>query len=299
MQKFGLSSLLWMCICVVIADVAVAQAPSDSSSQVIWRVETIDGNEYVGEIVERTAAYLKINTQTLGLLQIPMDQIKRVEEIEPDRIKSDGLWLENKYATRYFLAPSGYGLGRGEAYYQNTWVLFNQFSWGMGRNFSMGFGLLPGFLFGGGSTPVWITPKLSFPAGKQGSRLSFGAGLLAATSLGDEGGVVGMGYGVMTFGSRDNNVNVGLGYGVIEGERVKRPTVTISAMVRTGKRGYFITENYIIPIDDEVQGVISFGGRLVRKAMAVDLGVFAPITGETFEFALPWLSVILPMGRSK
>jgi len=58
------------------------------------------------------------------------------------------------------------GLHKGEGYYQNIWVFWNQASFGVTENFSLGFGIIPLFLFGGEAgqySPIWVVPKLSYP----------------------------------------------------------------------------------------------------------------------------------------
>ncbi|MCB9270107.1 MAG: hypothetical protein H6561_11110 [Lewinellaceae bacterium] len=68
----------------------------------------------------------------------------------------------NTQSARYFFSPNGYGLHPGEAYYQNVWVLYNQVSFGITNNVSLGVGGAS-FPFGADATPVWMTPKVSVP----------------------------------------------------------------------------------------------------------------------------------------
>jgi len=51
--------------------------------------------------------------------------------------------------------------------------LVNSCTVSLTARFSVGGGLVPLFLFGGGPTPVWFTAKLSIPTKKQ--NLAFGA----------------------------------------------------------------------------------------------------------------------------
>jgi hypothetical protein len=206
------------------------------------------------------------------------------------------LWLENSQAARYFWAPNGYGLRKGEGYYQNVWVLFNQVSYGFTDNFSVGIGMVPLFLIAGGPTPVWATPKFSFPIKKD--VFNVGAGALVGTILGEEQATFGIAYGVTTLGSRDRNLNLGLGYGFINGEWADSPTVTLSGMIRTGKRGYFVSENYFIKAGDETIGLVSLGGRIVWTGISVDFAGVFPVIQSLDEFiVLPWLGFVIPFGN--
>lgn len=61
--------------------------------------------------------------------------------------------------------------------------------------------------------PLWLTPKDSF--GKQDSKLNFAVGSIAFFPFAgsDGAGTAGIVYGLGTYGSRDSNISVGLGWG--------------------------------------------------------------------------------------
>ncbi|HEY3384984.1 MAG TPA: hypothetical protein VGK46_00660, partial [Saprospiraceae bacterium] len=185
---------------------------------------------------------------------------------------------------------------KGEGYYQNVWIFFNQVSYGITDNISIGAGIVPLFLFAGASTPVWLTPKLSIPIVKD--KFNVGAGALVGTVLGEEDAGFGIAYGTTTFGNRNTNVSLGLGYGYLSGEWADVPTVSLSAMIRTGQRGYLITENYFIGTADEDAILLSFGGRRLIKNSGLDFGLLFPVNTDGSFFAIPWLGITIPFGSS-
>jgi hypothetical protein len=263
----------------------------------LWRVETVDGNEYVGTIVRRDAQELQLRTENLGVITIRLRDARRLEALGEGRQPEEGLWRENLLATRYFWVSNGYGLRRGEGHYQNVWVLFNQATIGITDNLSFGAGLVPVFLFAGEATPVWITPKVSFPVVRD--RVNLGAGALIATLIGGgEGtGFAGIAYGVATFGSRDRNLTAGLGYGFADGDWARIPAVNLSGMLRYGRSGYLMTENYLFDDGEEVLVLSLLGGRQVWRDVSLDYGLLIPFTeGEEF-LAIPWLGLAVPFGR--
>jgi len=159
-----------------------------SSSQVtqdttLLRLETIDGNEYIGKIISIDAENIVLSTDQLGVITLRKSTIKSMTPVFGSQIKDGLLWFENPQSTRYFWQPNGYGLRKGEAYYQNVWIFFNQFSYGVTDNFLIGAGIVPLFLFAGTSTPVWITPKLSIPIVKD--KFNVGVGGLMGTVIGE------------------------------------------------------------------------------------------------------------------
>jgi len=257
-----------------------------------------DGNEFVGVMISENNDFIRMNTEVLGEIQIPRKYIKKLEAVKRDRIVDGELWMENAQDTRYFWSPNGYGLKKGESYYQNIWIWWNQAAFGITDNFSMGGGVIPLFLFDGAPSPVWITPKFSIPVAKD--KMNIGAGGLVGTVLG-EGIGFGLFYGMTTFGSRDKNLSIGLGYGYAEGEWANAPIINLGGLLRIGRKGYLLTENYYINIENETVVLISLGGRSLIKRAGLDYGLFIPFSSDLdFFIAVPWLGLTIPFnGKSK
>lgn len=270
-----------------------AQELSDSAS--LWMFETEDGNTFIGSIVEEDGTLVILLTEMYGQVHIPVSQIKLRRELKKSNLVEGEHWFSNPHATRYFFMTNGYGLRKGEAYYQNTWIMFNQVNYGLTKNFSLGGGLVPLFLFAGAPTPVFLTPKVTIPIVKE--KINVGAGGLFAHVLG-EGVSFGIGYGALSLGNRDNNLTLGAGWAFLDSEWADSPTLTLSGMTRVGRKTYLLTENYYIGIEGFSLGILSFGGRSVQKRLAIDYGLFLPVGAEIGTFiAIPWLGIALPFGN--
>jgi hypothetical protein len=286
-----LIALLMLTGCMLLSIQSMSQEKKDT----MYRVETVDGNEYIGKILSRDSSGITLSTAQLGTITIRAADIKRVSVIDSIKIEKGRAWLDNPQSSKYFVAPSGYGLKKGQGYYQNVWIFFNQFSYGLTNYFSIGAGIVPLFLFSGAETPVWINPKFSIPVVKD--KFNVGVGVLAGTVIGLEESGFGILYGTGTIGSRDRNMSIGLGWGYSDGGTSKSPTFTFAGMYRTGPRWYLLTENYYIGISDDPLAVISFGGRYVTRKLGIDFGLFVPLQqGEGF-IAGPWLGINVPFGR--
>ncbi len=259
-------------------------------------IETADGNEFVGQIVNEDSLKIVLKTEKLGEISIFRSDIKRQEILEVQQIKEGKYWFPNPQSTRYFWSPNGYGLKKGEGYYQNIWVLWNQFAYGLSDNFSIGGGIIPLFLFGGTPTPVFITAKFSIPVVE--NKFNLGTGAIAGTILGEEETGFGILYGISTFGTPDNNVTFGLGYGFAGGEWASSPMININGMFRISNRGYFITENYYINAGGENVVLITLGGRRIIKKAALDFGLVFPIADIGQFVAIPWLGFTVPFGKT-
>lgn len=275
--------------------ISTAQNSRDSIKS---QVETLDGNEYIGIILNQTSESIRLKTDILGEISIPRSNIKRITQLSATKSKHGTYWLDNPQSTRYFWAPNGYNLKAGEGYYQNVWVLFNQAVVGLTDYFSAGVGTMPLFLFGGAPTPVWVTAKFSVPVVE--NKVHLGAGALLSTVVGgDSGSGFGILYGISTFGSKDKNLNIGLGWGYADGKMAKNPTLNISGMIRTGARGYLITENYLISTPEETDVVTMIGGRRIIKRVGLDFGVVVPFFKDMGSFyAAPWLGLTIPFGEA-
>jgi hypothetical protein len=271
------------------------QGTEDST---VYQVETHDDNIFVGTIVSRDSLSIRLLTENFGEITIAYGAIKKITSVSKGIIKGGKIWADNPQATRYFWSPNGYGIKAGEAYYQNIWVFYNQFVVGITDNISLGAGIVPLFLFAGTSTPVWITPKFSIPVVKE--KFNVGGGALLGMVLGEENAGFGILYGTSTFGSKDNNLSIGMGYGYAGGDWAKSPMINVSAMLRASSRAYFITENYYLQTEDDKLVLISVGGRSVtRGGIGIDYGLFLPFADDMDGFiAFPWLGVTVPIGKA-
>lgn len=273
-----------------------AQSTQDTTN--LYIIETSDGNQFIGTVVSEDETIIELMTEKLGRLDINKADIVSIRKVTQDKIVKGKYWPENPQSSRYFWSPNGYGIPKGEGYYQNIWILWNQASFGVTDNFSMGVGLVPLFLFGEGGgevSPIWVVPKFSIPVKKD--KFNLGLGALAGT-VGFKGNSgFGIAYGIGTFGSRDMNFSVGLGYGYAGGTWANTPLVTLSFMGRAGPRGYFISENFFISAGDETVTLLSFGGRSFVKRVAIDYGLFIPIVVDAGLFAIPWLGLTVPFKK--
>lgn len=269
---------------------AISQSVNDTT---MIQVETLDGNRFLGKIISESSEKIVLSTESLGEVVILQKNIKTRRIVQSSQIKDGELWFDNPQSSRYFWAPNGYGLKKGEGYYQNIWVIWNQFAYGITDHFSIGGAAIPLFLFGGAPTPVFLSPKISFPIDK--NKFNIGAGALIGTVLGESETGFGIVYGVTTFGSPDNNINFGLGYGFAGGEWASSPLINISGMARVSPRWYLLSENHVIIISGDGGGIISGGARWIIKKAALDFGLFVPVgTGAGSFIAIPWLGFTIP-----
>lgn len=289
-----LRTLILLTCIVFCSNLSFAQ----SADTTLVQIETRDGNVFFGHIVDENEDQIILQTEMLGELNIPRLFIKSKKVVFQKQIKGGELWSDNPQSTRYFWAPNAYGLKKGEGYYQNIYVLWNQFTYGITNNISLGAGVIPTFLFAGAPTPIFGTVKFSIPIVED--KFNLGGGAIAGTVVGEDVGGFGILYGVSTYGSPDNNVTLGLGYGFAEGEWASSPVVNLSGLFRVSSRGYFITENYWANIENENVVIISLGGRWIIKKAALDFTLAIPFAADMDTFiAIPLIGFSIPFGKKQ
>ncbi len=263
----------------------------DSELKTYVDLKTTSGDSYDGYLVSQNADLIVLKDIDLNeVYRIGFDSIKEINYERHDN-KSD--YHYNLQASRYFFGPNAYSLKKGEGYYQNNWVFLNQVSVGLSDRFTLGVGTVPLFIFGyGAPSPVWLTPKFSFPVIPD--KLNIAVGGLFGSIWGDDfNNSFGIAYGAITLGNRNRNINLSIGYGMADGIWSDNPTITLSGMARLSRKFYLITENYYI--SDLV--ISSFGGRTVWSGVSVDYGLAFLIPTEYYydePFGIPWLGLTVP-----
>ena len=270
----------------------------DKSQVKSFQIDTKDGNSYIGQVLSTDSVKVVFKSDLLGEITIRQDEIKKMTALDVKRVVEGQYWLENPQSTRYFFSPNGYGLKKGEGYYQNIWVMMNSFAVGVNDYVSIGGGIIPLFLFAGSPTPAYITAKVSLPVVKD--KINLGAGLLAGTVIGEPDTGFGIFYGLATFGSKNENVTLGMGYAFASDEGTSAPMFNLNGMIRVGPKGYLLTENYLFTNGSSTVLLLSFGGRTIIKGAGLDYGLIIPASSEMDSFvAIPWLGITVPFGNHK
>ena len=296
-QIFGIALLCWLLVAAS-AHESYAQTDTTLTKSVIgkrWIVETRDGSTIQGIFLGQTEVGIRLQTDIAGEVVIPHAQIKSTKIVEESRMKNGEYWFENPNATRYLFSPSAFSLKKGEAYYQNTYLVLNSFNVGITDNITMGggFELISTFT---GSPAFYITPKATFEIN---DKWRAGGGLLYANVIGVEEDFsgLGIGYGIVTYGNTDDNATLGLGYGFVDGELSSKPVITLSGMKRVSRRIGLVTENWLVPVDD-YYGVLSYGLRFMGERLTVDLAfINNREIADVITIGIPYVDFVIKFGK--
>jgi hypothetical protein len=166
------------------------------------KVSLSDNRVINGSIEKINNDSLLIKHVHFGNINIPFHAIAAVKASHPEL---PGKWNSDPNCTRYFFAPSAFMLRKGEGYYQNAYILSNSVNYGINDHVTIGGGIILPIFF-------YITPKIGYSVNDY---VHFSAGVLAGGTYLNKGVGAGIGYGLITLGTRDYHFTAGAGYGTI------------------------------------------------------------------------------------
>ena len=214
-----------------------------------YEVTLQSGTTFTGTLTTISLDALEFDTPDLGHLRVLRTEVRQARSL--DAAKPMGLrpgYYDIGNGNRLFFAPTARGLRKGEGSLQDVNVYLIGANYGLSDYVSVGgyLTLIPGL--GITNQFLVLTPKVSFPVRKN---LHVGAGVLYVRIPDFDGSLdksygAGIFYGAATYGSADNNVTVGLGYGFFEGSIGSTPIVQIGGQTRISRRISLVSENYII-----------------------------------------------------
>ena len=262
-------------------------------------VSTKDGNEFIGTLVAQNDEKIVLQTSNFGELSIQRNMVTKIRATQPPKVVNGKVWFRNPHAPRHFAGPSAYGLEKGESSFDNTFLFFNQLSYGLSDHFSLGAGFAPLTLFDSPFS-VWITPKISVPLKKDVLNVAVG-GLYGHSYSNYESDDQDFGavYSQLTLGSRDANLSAGLAVVSKDNQWQNNSLLSFSGMVRAGRWLSFIGESYISLAGDDNLNLYGLGFRLMWPHVAFDAGVTIVSESNYDTYPMPWGSFHVSFGRSR
>jgi len=250
---------------------------------------------------------LTFGTKDLGVITVQRTNLRQLILLTADQAQKGFDDVGN--GNRLLFAPTARNLRRGEGYVQSAYVFLVGVNYGVTDNFSIG--TLFSFIPSEGSNNFFsITPKVSVPVANN-LRLGGGA-VLGITS----GGTFGVTYANGTYGSADNNLTVGLGYGFADGAFSSTPVFLLGGATRVSRRVSLVSETYFFRTADFYsEQSIAFGIAGVRvsaQRLSGSLGILYALYSETYKNssyggagrssdggALPYAEVSFRFGKLK
>lgn len=186
------------------ASIAFSQnKETDTTSYIIVKN---DGVEYVAKILSDDGREILLLTDKLGKIYIPKHEIRSISKVDyTTDFSKDEYRGRGVFTTRYQFTTNSFPIKKGENY-----SMINLF--GPEVHFSVSNRFSIGVMATWIASPFIIAMKYSIPT--KNEKLNFGFGTLLGSSgyLLQSKGYGGLHWGMMTYGDRNNNVTLSLGY---------------------------------------------------------------------------------------
>lgn len=263
-----------------------------------YKVELKDGTVLNGKLISETETEIEIQLENVGHLTINRNKIKRLIPLEVSYEVKKSFWFKNPHATRLLFAPTAIPLKQGEGYYQNIYIVANMFNYGVLDNLSIGGGF--DFITMFANTDEGWNPMLNFNI-KSGFQVAdnfhAGAGAMYITMPGEFS--AGIGYGIGTFGTYNSNLSLGLGWGFVENTFEEKPFIMIGGMARVSEKVWFVSENWITPLDgNKYYTIVSYGIRFAANRIAVDLAfINSKDIVQGIFIGIPFVDFVIKFGK--
>lgn len=215
----------------------------------------------------------------------------------------------NRNGTQYFLLTSALPLDRGEGYYKNMMVSFNQVAIGLTKNLSVGAGLdVASLVTTRAQGPVWfgrmqLSGEVSDIVHIGVTTLYLNYQLPTTKELPEDerGNGFGLAMGMFTFGDADKQITVCGGWGH-DGKRATRgPVLNFAAAYRVFPNVSLITEHWVLTDPDKTFPLHTLGFRVIGEYLALDAGLaYDPeITSRITPIGLPFIAATLNFGHRR
>lgn len=261
------------------------KVPAENELQII---STIRGDKLIGTItaVKNDTVYFLTE---FGTLKFPIRTIEEIDLIKKDAFKKGQYWFPNPNATRLYFAPTGRQLKKGDGYFSDYYIFFPGFAYGITDRITMGGGMsiFPGLNID--EQVFYVTPKFGI---KNSESLNIAAGALLMRFPNDESdnSLIGIFYGVTTFGSTNSSLTVGFGLGFVDREFSNKPMIMLGGEHRITRRLALVSENWIIPGAEDP--AVSYGVRFFNEKLSVDLALVNILGREAIFPGIPYLDFV-------
>lgn len=227
-----------------------------------------NGNVFSGTVTTVDEESAGVQTSD-GVFNFRYDRIESVKIVKPGEVTSK--WRENPSKNKLFIFQTGKLLDSGSGYYQNTYIFFSNFAYGISDHFSVdaGFSMIPG---------LGLDYQLYAIGAKVGTSISntlYISGSLKYYTVYDANEGVSTLFGSATYTKNQLDLTASIGMGINSSDGANIITM-LGGQYRVSDRFAFLSENIILPAGDgETPTLLSFGGRIISNKSALDLGFFA------------------------
>lgn len=279
-----------------------------SVGDTVQQIRLVDGSVLVGRVVAVRGDRIEVETTAGARVELMRAQIRSVRPVR-GTIQNGQIWAEDPNTSRLFFGPTARTVPAGDGYFGVFELVFPYVAFGVTDYLTVAGGtpIIPGVI----GEIVYLAPKVRIVSAPSAQ---VAAGALAFFAPGEDFSSAGILFGVGTFGSLDNAVTVGAGYGFAGEEFANKPVLMAGAEARLSRRTKFITENYLVLYEDAVFDgsfdrfdprtetravtLLSAGVRFFGEQLSADAGLGFAV-GEGDGCCLPVVNFIYNFGGNR
>lgn len=250
----------------------VSDSTTGTVSYKLYRITKNDGAEYIGHILSSNAREVLIETSDLGEIYIPKHEIKEITEIEDiNKYIKGKLYKDNRLYSKYLFTNSAIPLEKEDDYFHLTYIALGEGQFALNKNLSLG------FVTSYAGVPLMLTPKLGFKVANNiyigtSVYLGWGSYILPRTFFA-------AGTLTATFGNKENNFTINVGYGGIYNNILYTPNYPLLSFAghkRLNSKLFLNTETLFFNSDQFLVGSLMSSVRwMTRHNSCWDFGLTA------------------------
>lgn len=240
----------------------------EADSSTVFIITLKDGSTFSGRVRTVRDDSL-VFVSSAGILTIPVTDVRKSSVVREQDLRNGEYWFPNANRTRLLFGPTGRMLKADEGYFSIYELFLPGIAYGVSSDFTIGGGMsfLPGL--SPAEQLLYFTPKVGLISS---DNLNVAVGALAMRA--SELSLMGVLFGVSTFGGENSSVTIGVGYGYGNGEISETPIIMLGGEHRVSARVGLVTENHFL--DGADWHVLMLGVRFFGESMAFDAGVMRP-----------------------
>lgn len=233
-----------------------------------------DGSRIVGKIQDQNKDSYTIETTNFGTIRIASNQVVSIVLITDKYSKTRTTGgFDNQFGHKYFIMPSAIPIEKNKWHFNNQFLYFSGFSYGISKRVSAGltfFTFVPTF---------FVSPSIKLTINPD-SKTKFAIRGQYFFVNGDTRNNLGFFQAIVTSGNSQNNVTLSVGKFVSDRGVNDISLVTFGFVKKLSSKLSVISENNIIIGTNTAAsrnfGLLSGGFRFDRRMHAFDLGVYIP-----------------------
>ncbi len=246
----------------------------------LMQIKLKDGTVLKGIIRSQNQQVVKIETQNLGTVDVNMQNVVSITSATENSSTDEWYISPNQY----FYSNSAFMLKEKAVELQNIYGLYNNFEFGISKNFSLSVGgiLIPTF----SAFPLLFGAKYGTPIGKD---VGFFVSSKNVAILGGGTGFIGAISPGITLGNSLNNISLSTSWFYATGSGItSTPSISLAGSFKIGEKAAFVTDNLLLSGVSSSAITYSFGLKTFGRRQSFGFGLVG-FAGGNSGYALPYI----------